>query len=125
MLGLVAMTMFGGVTAFAHITDARFAEPDQGSHLVDPATGREVHDADPVIAQVAHTVFSNFTPGFALVTAMTALILFLAANTAFNGFPVLGSVLAQNRYLRASCTPAATGWPSATASSSSPPWPDC
>ena len=30
---------------------------------------------------------------------MTALILVLAANTAFNGFPVLGSVLAQNRYL--------------------------
>ena len=30
---------------------------------------------------------------------MTALILFLAANTAFNGFPVLGSILAQDRYL--------------------------
>ncbi|RFU41045.1 APC family permease [Actinomadura logoneensis] len=99
MLGLVAMTMFGGVTAFAYYTKAKFAEPSQGSQLVDPATGKAVHDADPVIAQVAHTVFSNFTPGFALVTTMTALILFLAANTAFNGFPVLGSVLAQNRYL--------------------------
>jgi amino acid transporter len=99
MLGLVAMTMFGGVSAFAYITDAKFAEPDQGSQLIDPSTGKPVTDADPVIAQVAHTVFSNFTPGFALVTAMTALILFLAANTAFNGFPVLGSVLAQNRYL--------------------------
>ncbi|WP_030166777.1 APC family permease [Spirillospora albida] len=99
LLGVVAMTMFGGVTAFAYITDARFAEPDQGSHLVDPATGQEIHNADPVVAQVAHTVFSNFTPGFALVAIMTALILFLAANTAFNGFPVLGSVLAQNRYL--------------------------
>ncbi|MFA1545637.1 APC family permease [Actinomadura chokoriensis] len=98
-LGLVAMTLFGGVTAFAYITEAKFAEPDQGSHLIDPSTGKAVTDADPVIAQVAHTVFSNFTPGFALVTAMTALILFLAANTAFNGFPVLGSVLAQNRYL--------------------------
>ena len=30
---------------------------------------------------------------------MTALILVLAANTAFNGFPVLGSVLAQHSYL--------------------------
>ncbi|WP_131743489.1 APC family permease, partial [Actinomadura roseirufa] len=99
MLGVVAMTMFGGVTAFAYITDAKFAEPDQGSRLIDPATGKEVSDADPVIAQVAHTVFSNFGLGFALVTVTTALILFLAANTAFNGFPVLGSVLAQNRYL--------------------------
>jgi amino acid transporter len=99
MLGLVAMTMFGGVTALAYITDAKFADPGQGSHLVDPATGAEVTDAPPVIAQVANTVFSNFSVGFAFVTIMTALILFLAANTAFNGFPVLGSVLAQNRYL--------------------------
>ena len=30
---------------------------------------------------------------------MTALILVLAANTAFNGFPVLGSILAQHSYL--------------------------
>ena len=30
---------------------------------------------------------------------MTALILILAANTAFNGFPLLGSILAQDRYL--------------------------
>src|SRR5690606_22974303 len=64
-----------------------------------PATGAEVTDAEPVIAQVAHTVFSNFEPGVALVAIMTALILSLAANTAFNGFPVLGSVLAQRRYL--------------------------
>ena len=99
LLGLMAITMFGGVTIFAYITDAKFPEPAHGSHLIDPATGAEVTDAEPVIAQVAHTVFSNFHLGFALVAIMTALILFLAANTAFNGFPVLGSVLAQNRYL--------------------------
>jgi hypothetical protein len=34
-----------------------------------------------------------------LITTVTALILVLAANTAFNGFPVLGSVLAQHSYL--------------------------
>ncbi|WP_019631294.1 APC family permease [Actinomadura atramentaria] len=99
MLGAVGTTLFGGVTALAYATSAKFADPAAGSELVDPKTGKEITDADPVIAQVAHTVFSNFTPGFALVTVMTALILFLAANTAFNGFPVLGSVLAQNRYL--------------------------
>ena len=33
------------------------------------------------------------------MAGVTALILFLAANTAFNGFPVLGSILAQDRYL--------------------------
>ena len=37
--------------------------------------------------------------GFVLITVVTALILVLAANTAFNGFPVLGSILAQDSYL--------------------------
>ena len=36
---------------------------------------------------------------FFVVVVTTALILVLAANTAFNGFPVLGSILAQDRYL--------------------------
>jgi amino acid transporter len=99
LLGLVAATMFGGITALAYITDAKFADPAQGSHLVDPATGRDVSDQNPIVAQVAHTVFSNFPAMFGYVTLMTALVLILAANTAYNGFPVLGSVLAQNRYL--------------------------
>jgi amino acid transporter len=99
LLGFVAITMFGGITLLAYITDAKFADPTQGSHLIDPATGADVSAQDPVIAQVAHTVFSNFPPMFGYVTVMTALVLILAANTAYNGFPVLGSVLAQSRYL--------------------------
>jgi hypothetical protein len=53
----------------------------------------------PVLPQLAHAVFGSFRPAFYLVIATTALILVLAANTAFNGFPVLGSILAQDRYL--------------------------
>jgi amino acid transporter len=97
MAGLLAMTMFGGVTALAYAVGAKFGDASQGSHLYDQA-GREVH-AHPVIVQVAQAVFSNFPPGFHVVVIATVLILVLAANTAFNGFPVLGSVLAQNRYL--------------------------
>jgi hypothetical protein len=37
--------------------------------------------------------------GLWVIAGVTALILVLAANTAFNGFPVLGSILAQDRYL--------------------------
>jgi len=37
--------------------------------------------------------------GYFFVIVVTALILVLAANTAFNGFPVLGSILAQDHYL--------------------------
>ena len=44
-------------------------------------------------------MFHDFPLGFYFITVATALILVLAANTAFNGFPVLGSVLAQDRYL--------------------------
>ena len=44
----------------------------------------------PVIGQIGDSVFSNFPPGFYLVIGATMLILVLAANTAFNGFPVLG-----------------------------------
>jgi hypothetical protein len=52
------------------------------------------------MSQIGETVFGgkhNF--GYALLQITTALILSLAANTAFNGFPVLASVLAQNRLL--------------------------
>src|SRR5207237_1622132 len=47
----------------------------------------------------AHAVFGGFRLPFYLVIAITALVLVLAATTAFNGFPVLGSILAQDRYL--------------------------
>ena len=52
-----------------------------------------------LVAQLADAVFHDFPPGLYLITGVTALILVLAANTAFNGFPVLGSILAQDRYL--------------------------
>ena len=44
-------------------------------------------------------MFADFKPGFYFVVFATMIILFLAANTAFNGFPVLGSILAQDGYL--------------------------
>jgi len=52
-----------------------------------------------VIGQLAKTVFDHFPPMFYLVAAATGVILVLAANTAFNGFPVLGSILAKDGYL--------------------------
>ena len=44
-------------------------------------------------------MFHDFPVGLYAIAGVTALILILAANTAFNGFPVLGSILAQDRYL--------------------------
>ena len=54
---------------------------------------------ETLVAQLAEAVFDNFPPGFYFVVVVTALILVLAANTAYNGFPVLGSILSQDRYL--------------------------
>jgi hypothetical protein len=54
---------------------------------------------DPVIGQIARGVFEGFSPAFYLVAAVTGVILVLAANTAFNGFPVLGSILARDDLL--------------------------
>ena len=44
-------------------------------------------------------MFEGFPLGFYFVVVATMLILFLAANTAFNGFPVLGSILARDGFL--------------------------
>ena len=73
----------------------------------DPATqltrdGVPVGDTyvqDTVMGQVSKAVFDGFPLGVVLVSVFTGLILVLAANTAFNGFPVLGSILARDGFL--------------------------
>ncbi len=52
-----------------------------------------------VLAQLSSAVFGNNTFGFFAVQGFTTLILALAANTAFNGFPILASILAEDRFL--------------------------
>ena len=47
---------------------------------------------------MARAVFADFPPGFYFVVATTGVILVLAPNTAFNGFPVLGSILARDGF---------------------------
>ena len=57
------------------------------------------YEQHTVIAQIARAVFDDFDPAFYFVITMTGVILVLAANTAFNGFPVLGSILAKDGFL--------------------------
>ena len=83
------------------------------------------YDQHTVIAQIAKAVFSDFPPGFYFVVAMTGVILILAANTAFNGFPVLGSILARDGFAPRQLGSEATGWRTATASSSWQAWRWC
>ncbi|MEZ5150895.1 APC family permease [Rhodococcus zopfii] len=94
-LGGIAITLLLGIIVLAQKLGIVIAE--------DPATqlqgAPEGYHQKTLIAQLAETVFDDFPIGFYLITIVTALILVLAANTAFNGFPVLASVLAQDRYL--------------------------
>jgi amino acid transporter len=95
LMGALAMTMFIGITALAVVTDVRYSD-DPASQLVGfPEDGVQ----RSVIAQVSAAVFGDGSLAFFFLQAMTAGILILAANTAFNGFPLLGSILAQDRLL--------------------------
>jgi len=94
MLGVLSVTMFMSITILALVTKVKVTEFN--SDLIGLPAGE---DQKTVIAQIAQAVFSNFPPMFIFVSTVTALILVLAANTAFNGFPVLGSILAQDSYL--------------------------
>jgi amino acid transporter len=82
-MGALAVSMFLGITALALHLHAR-AQPDG-----NPS----------VISQLAAATFGPGNVVFYLYQAATAGILVLAANTAFNGFPMLSSILAQSRYL--------------------------
>jgi len=95
LLGGIAITLLIGVVWLARLTDLRYVE-SPATQITSAPPGYEQRT---VIAQLADAVFDNFAPGMFIVVAVTALILFLAANVAFNGFPVLGAVLAQDRYL--------------------------
>lgn len=98
-MGLLAVTMFCGIIALAINTHVRMAS-NPATDLLDH--GRPVGTGftqDPVIAQVAEAVFGHNSIPFVFLAAVTALVLFLAANTAYNGFPVLASILAQDRFL--------------------------
>ena len=98
LLGIVAISMLGGIIALANLTGAKMVDEHAG--VVFTSGGVEVTDHhETVMAQLAMTVFDGFQPGFVFVIITTMVILFLAANTAFNGFPVLGSILARDGFL--------------------------
>ena len=80
VLALLLATLFLGVTYLGHLVGAR--PSDQAS----------------VIAQIGRAV----APGsvvFYAVQLSTALVLVLAGNTSFNGFPLLAAVMARDDYL--------------------------
>jgi amino acid transporter len=94
LLGIISVTLFIGVTALALGTKVHVAT--KASNLVGLPAGQA---PKTVIAQVGAAIFGGHSPIFFYIQFVTALILVLAANTAFNGFPVLTSILSRDKFL--------------------------
>lgn len=94
IMGGLTIGMFAGLTALAMVAGVHVAA-DPGQLVGAPAN----YSQRTVIAQIAGAVFGNGSLGFFAVQAFTAAILVLAANTAFNGFPILASILGEDGYL--------------------------
>ncbi|UQS26126.1 APC family permease [Amycolatopsis thermalba] len=94
LMGVIAVTMFMGLLVLAHVSGAVIVEDT--AHLVGAPAG---YEQKTLVAQLAAAVFAGFPPAVWYIVFFTGLILVLAANTAFNGFPVLGSILAKDRFL--------------------------
>ncbi len=92
-MGLLATTMFAGITVLALVAHVHMAEDT--SALVGFPAGGEQRTA---LSQIALATFGEGAP-FYLLQGFTAAILVLAANTAFNGFPVLSSLLGRDGYM--------------------------
>ncbi|AYF28982.1 DNA-binding protein [Micromonospora tulbaghiae] len=95
LLGGISVAMLVGIIWLARLTGLQFVE-DPRTQII---SGPDGYVQKTVTTQLGETVFGGGSVLLYVVAGMTALILFLAANTAFNGFPVLGSILAQDRYL--------------------------
>lgn len=95
LMGGIAITLFAGLITMAVISGVHYAE--SACHLVGYVDCETVPQRS-LMAQIAAATFGNNTILFFAIQAGTALVLLLAANTAFNGFPLLGSVLAKDGY---------------------------
>ncbi|MGG7507769.1 APC family permease [Plantibacter sp. YIM 135249] len=95
LMGGTAIVLFAGLTALALISQVHYAEnPCNLEGFQNCATTPQ----PSLMAQVATAVFGANSIPFFLIQAGTACVLLLAANTAFNGFPLLGAVLARDSY---------------------------
>ncbi len=94
MMGGIAIMLFAGLTALALIAGVQYAENPCNLIGFDCANNPQ----PSLMAQVAAATFGMGSIPFFIIQAATACVLLLAANTAFNGFPLLGAVLARDGY---------------------------
>ncbi|WP_141930591.1 APC family permease [Microbacterium sp. SLBN-146] len=94
LMGGIAIVLFAGLTALGLLSGVHYAENPCNLIGFDCANQPQ----PSLMAQIAAATFGAGSIPFFLIQAATACVLLLAANTAFNGFPLLGSVLARDGY---------------------------
>src|SRR3954462_5205569 len=99
LMGVIAVTMLMSIITLTRMTGIRFAEDPATQLTLNGQPVGESYVQETIIGQLSHTVFSGFPIGVVFISIVTGIILILAANTAFNGFPVLASILAKDGYL--------------------------
>jgi amino acid transporter len=99
LLGLISVTFILSILVLARATGVHYVEDPTRQLLRDGVPVGPEYVQHPVIGQLAETIFAGYPVVFVTIAVVTGLILVLAANTAFNGFPVLGSILAKDGFL--------------------------
>src|ERR671919_1449349 len=84
VLGVMSATLFLGVTALARLLEVRVTE--------------ETVSSASVLSQIGETIFGRGFMFF-ILQIFTALILIVAANTAYQDFPRLSAILARDRFM--------------------------
>ncbi|MFG3039063.1 MULTISPECIES: APC family permease [unclassified Streptomyces] len=92
IMGVLSAAMFSGITVLAMVYEVHVAE-DPTELGLPPGTPMST-----ALAQIGRATFGDWHFLFYALQAVTAGVLILAANTAFNGFPMLASVLGRDRY---------------------------
>ena len=99
LLGTISASMLMSILVLAQATGAKYVDSPAAQLLQDGGPIPSSYVQAPLIGQVAQAVFTGIPQLSAAVSIVTGFILVLAANTAFNGFPVLASILARDGYL--------------------------
>ena len=99
LLGTISITMLMSIVVLADLMHLRYVEDPAHQLLRNGVPVGDSYEQNTVIGQLAESIYGNAPILFYFTIACTGIILVLAANTAFNGFPVLGSILARDGFL--------------------------
>lgn len=99
LLGVIGAAMLAGIIYLANATKVHIVLDPAKEFLLNGNPLASDYVQNPAISQIAQTIFGAGSIPFYVVVGATGVILVFASNTAFNGFPVLGSILAQDGYL--------------------------